>query len=137
MRGRSSPGRAPTQPGPTSLLPCAAGLGAAGLQVAWGPPTFPFLHAFQGCWQSSTQHLGPWFKIYLLRASNCFLIFFLDPPTLTQQANKGPPTAPRHVVASAAPCQVPTAGTNAHLLLESRHQVKQKGWHCIQGVHLV
>lgn len=77
------------------------------------------------------------FKSVYWETVTAFGVFFLDPPTLTWQANKGPPAAPQHVAISAAPCQLPAAGTNAHLHLESRDQVEEKGWHCIQGVRLV
>jgi len=37
------------------LAPCCWSRGwAPGLPVASGLPSLPFLHAFQGCWQSST-----------------------------------------------------------------------------------
>lgn len=69
------------------------------------PPSLPFSHAFQGCWQSLTQNLDPQFKIYFLRAGNGFwgrFFFFYDSTTLPQQANTGPPAAPQNMAASAA-----------------------------------
>lgn len=66
-----------------------------------------------------------------------FVWGFFDSTTLAQQANTGPPAAPQNMAASAAACQVPSPGPDAHLHSETRDHVKEKGWHCIQGARFV
>lgn len=82
-------------------------------------------------------HSVKFIYLKLVNAFCCCWFFFFDTTTLTQQTNKGHPAAPWHMATLATALQVPAAGPDAHLHLESRDQVKEKGRHFIQETLLV